>query len=269
MDFVSATVLSFVQGITEFIPVSSSAHLLFVRKFLGLSYDHAFDIFLNIGTALAIIVYFWNESCALFVGGIDFLRFKKTSERAFFFNIAVASLPTIIVFGMVEVSFGGQAKSSVIFISCMLIFSVVLYFCDRFFKAVRAERPSLKEWLFVGCAQVISIFPGVSRLGITASAFRILGFKRQETFKYSMLLSLPAVLGALFLKFIKIFCKSATVPAAEYVLICTICSFVVGFLTIKLVDHFFKKHTFLIFVIYRIFLALFLVVSSKNLLSFL
>ena len=151
----------------------------------------------------------------------------------------------------------------------MLIFSGVLYFCDRFFKTVRAERPSLKEWLFVGCAQVISIFPGVSRLGITASAFRVLGFKRQETFKYSMILSLPAVLGAVSLKLIKIFYKSAATPAIECVLSCTICSFVVGFLTIKLVDHFFKKHTFLVFVIYRVLLAIFLAVSSKSLLSLL
>ena len=165
--------------------------------------------------------------------------------------------------------FGGQSKSPAIFVFCTLIFSGVLYFCDKFFKLTKTNLPLLKEWLLVGCVQVISIFPGVSRLGITASAFRALGFRRQETFKYSMMLSLPAVLGAVFLKLVYFFGKNAEVPNIAYMLSSTICSFFVGFLTIKLVEYFLKRHTFFVFVVYRIFLVFFLTISSKNLLSFL
>lgn len=259
MDIYSSIVLAIVQGITEFIPVSSSAHLVFVRKFLNLEYSHAFDVFLNIGTVLAILFYYKKETLQLACGLKDILNFNFSENTKFLLNLAISSLPTIVVFGIAEMFLGGQSDSMIILATCLILFSLVIYVCDKYSKSIKTNLPNLKEWFIVGVAQTMSLIPGISRLGVTSSAFRILEFSRVAAFKYAILLSVPAVCGACFLKLIKILTGTIPSPPLSYIFCGVFFSFIVGLLTLKIVNVFLEKHTYLAFAIYRVIFGLLII----------
>nr|MCR5225497.1 hypothetical protein [Alphaproteobacteria bacterium] len=131
MTFLHALFLGAIQGITEFLPVSSSAHMLVLPRLFGLPYQgKAFDVFLNLGSLLAILVFFHSAFFSMLCGLKDFLINKKTKDRDFFITLFWSSLPTIIVFGIAEVFFNVEIKSTVVMAISMIVFSIILYFCD-------------------------------------------------------------------------------------------------------------------------------------------
>lgn len=260
-------VLAIVQGIAEFLPISSSLHLNFFSSIINHGYSDAeissFCILLNLGTLLALCWHYRQDVWQIMRGFFDFLFFKKTENRECFLSVTIANIPTIVLFGYVEIVCGGQNFSNIVMLSAMIIFSIIMFMCDKIGKTDLNEMPYRKEWILVGIAQLFSMIPGVSRLGSNLCMFRVLGFDRLASFKYSMILSIPPVLGATFLKTVKLtmgqnnFCSDLL--NFSCISIGILISFVCGSLALRLVEHFLQRFTLSPFVIYRILFALFLV----------
>lgn len=241
-------VLGVVQGITEFLPVSSTAHVSAATKLLDLySFGKTFDVILNLGTFLAIIAYFYKDCLRLFLGGLDFVCFKKSDNKQFFLTIFLANIPTIIIFGIAEL-LKFEISSLIVTGINLVIFGGVLYFCDQ--RASDKTNVSRSDAFIVGIAQLLSLIPGVSRLGACLSVCLYKGYSRWESFKFSMLFSLVPVAGACFLKLIK-FVQNSTYNNID-VLVGIFSSFVFGTCTLHFMSYFLKKYTFTSIVVYRI-----------------
>ena len=268
MNNTISVLLGAVQGIAEFLPVSSTAHtMIFSQLFGGISENSAgqdaFYVFLNLGTLLALMIFFRRDIEKLFFGTFDLIFLKKTENRENVITLILASLPVIIIFGIIEILslrsamqfFGPQVTIG----TMLFLFSIVMYICDQ--KSTEKTQVTRKDMILTGVAQLLSIIPGVSRLGICMSAMRYLGYSRLESFHASMILSIPPTAGACFLSFLKIFKNEIAVDWISVVIGCTT-AFLLGLVTLKFVDWFLQKFTLLPLVIYRIVVgALVLIVS--------
>ena len=253
-----AICLGIMQGITEFLPISSSTHLMIFSKLNGLSNNrHGFDIFLNIGTLLAILVYYRLHIISLFSGFIDFTTNKNTKNRNLFLILLLSSLPTIIIFGIAELFFDVDFDSYILLSGSLIFFAIILWFCDQ--KSEKNKKITLKDGLLIGLAQLLSIIPGVSRLGICFSMARYLQYSREESFRFSVLLSIAPAAGACVVKLLKVFSGKLIIEDWSIVFIGYTFSFIFGLLFISIISNFLKKHSMLPFVIYRIIFGIFII----------
>lgn len=198
MTVFQAVILGIIQGLTEFFPISSSGHLVIFQYLLGLEKPRlAFDIFLHLGTLLSILIFFRKDILGLFTG-----------DRRFLFFLALASAPTFIIGFIfkdkVEILFGmPKAVGAMLILTGVWLFLAV--FLPKYIKSMANNRsPRMASALMVGIAQGIAIVPGISRSGATIATGMLAGMEKEIAFKFSLLLSIPAVLGALFLKAFKI-----------------------------------------------------------------
>lgn len=239
--------LSIVQGITEFLPISSSAHLLLVPWIFNLTDPGlAFDAAIHIGTALALLVFF----------GKEFWQMIKTKDKLLWYIIA-ASIPAAIFgfFGdkFIEATFHASSFAPLIVGIGMIVFSVLLFWADRVGKKLEGvDKITLKQSLTVGFAQILAFIPGASRSGITITAGLFLGFTREDAARFSFLLATPISLGAGVYKLLELL-KSPSQTLSTFDLIAGIVvTFVIGVVVIKWFLDYLKKHSMLVFVIYRI-----------------
>ena len=245
--YIETILLSLVQGISEFIPVSSSAHLIIISQ-LGNFKTNSLevDISLHLGSLAGIIFYFRSE---LF----NILKNKNLALLVF-----VGSLP-LIVFGFIIYQTGliSHLRDIKIIAWTTLIFGILLFYADKFeIKKSIGYNLNLKNILFIGFFQILELIPGVSRSGITITASRLLNFNRFDSSKIAFLLSVPALAGASLLGLKDIWYLGFNF--SMLVLFSTISSFVFSYLTIKYFLIYVKKFNLTIFVIYRILLSLFL-----------
>ena len=192
-------VLAIVQGITEFLPISSSGHLILVPAFTGWPDQGLItDVMVHIGSLAAVLVYFWRDVLNLIGGGLDLLRFRLTDHGKMALFILVATIPAV-VFGLYLKSSGITAslRSVEIIAWNAIIFGIVLYVADRVGKRTKImEDMTISPALIIGFSQALALIPGTSRSGITMSAARFMGFERAEAARFSFLLGIPAIAGA-------------------------------------------------------------------------
>ncbi|MDR1335183.1 MAG: undecaprenyl-diphosphate phosphatase [Holosporaceae bacterium] len=252
MDLSHAILFGIIQGVTEFLPISSSAHLRIIRNICGIfENEPAFEIFLNAGSFLAIVFFYHQLIWKLLRGSWDLLTVCRSEDRDFFITIAVSSVPVIVIFGIAEIVFSISINSMLIMSIAMIVFSVVLWLCDR--NAQQMPGPvSRKHSILVGIAQILSFIPGVSRLGSCLSMMRYLGYSRRESFRYAMLMSLVPVCGAITLKLLKVFCGKIFINDWNAVFVGGLFAFVSGLITLHFMDSFLKTHQLLPIIIYRI-----------------
>ena len=241
--------LSIIQGVTEFLPISSSAHLVLYSHFFNFNYDNlSLDISLHLGSLIAIIFYFRKE-IVNFVSNIKLLFF-----------ITLGSLPTLLAgFILVKFDLIDNLRNIEIIGWTTLIFGVILYLSD-----LRAENKnidndlSLRSALFIGFFQILSLVPGVSRSGIIISASRILSFKRTEAARLSFLLSIPT-LGAVSIYNINelILTNNLSITIDNYSSI--FLSMVFSFFSIKYLIKYLRKFSLFFFVIYRVILGIIII----------
>jgi undecaprenyl-diphosphatase len=263
VEIYQAICLGIIQGITEFLPVSSSAHLMIFSQIFGLpDQRQGFDDFLNLGTILAIMVFFYPKISNIFRGAVDFVRRKKTDNRNFFVTIVLSNLPIMIVFGMVEIFLDINFSSNYLIVCSSMLFAAILLFCDK--NDTSRNKITLKDGILVGFSQILSIIPGASRLGLCLSTMRFLNYSREESFAFSMILSIPPVMGACFLKIIKIFSGNFIIQNWNMVYMGSAFSFLFGILTLMVVTSFVKRHTFLPMIIYRVVFALLVLVCAGS-----
>lgn len=245
--------LSIIQGISEFIPVSSSAHLLLFSKITDFNYTSLeIDVSLHLGSLIAIIIYFWKDLFNVY-------KNKKLLNLIFF-----GSIP-IIIFGFIfyKFDFIDQVRNLKVIAWTTLIFGIILFFADK--KTQNKNIVSdlnLKTIFLIGCFQAISIIPGVSRSGIVITACRFSNYNRVDAAKISFFLSIPALVGASFLSLINNTDKNLEFNFA--ILLSILFSFIFSFITIKFLIYYLKKFSLNIFVYYRLILSLLLFIIAYN-----
>ena len=252
-EFIEVLILSAVQGISEFLPISSSAHLILVSNFYDLKTGSLLiDISLHLGSLFAIVFYFRKDL-------LDLKKNKKILQL-----IVVGSIP-LIIFGYIlhSTELIYHLRNIKIIAWTTLIFGTILFFADQQkFNREISSNLNIKSIIFIGLFQVLALIPGVSRAGITLTAARILKFNRVDSSKISFLLSIPALMGASFLGLKDIVNQSIEIN--YLIIISVVLSFLFSYITIKFFLNYINKFSLNIFVIYRIFIALilFLIIYS-------
>ena len=257
MNNLWAVIYGIIQGITEFLPVSSSGHLALIPYFAKIEDPGLiFDLAMHLGTSLAVAIYFYKDLFRLISGvATSFLPKRKIDGYAL--NFIIATLFTGLG-GLLIKGFAEQYGRNEVFIAFnMAFFGFLLYWSDRGEESSQKLMESLKGWKkasVIGLLQILAIFPGVSRSGITITTSRMLGLSRVESASFSFLLSLPLILAGAGLKFYEL---SKTSTAFNYSLCAVgiVVSFFVGLLTIHLFLKVLKKIKFSYFMYYRFAIA--------------
>lgn len=262
MSYLMSAVLGFVQGVAEFLPISSSGHLTLLQHFFGMPEpDQLFNILLHFATLLAVCIYYLQDVVEMiveFFRGIASLFSRQTSHgnppeaRRLVLLVIVGTLPLFVV--MLIKDQVEALGSSPVFVSCaLLVTGCVLFLSDRMAGGKKTARnATMKDVLLVGVAQGCATIPGLSRSGCTISAGMAVGFDRKFAVRYSFLMSLPAVLGATILEVKDVFGAEGGLPEGmlpKYLLGMVIAG-VVGYFSIRLVNLLASKGKFGAFAYY-------------------
>ncbi|HEY5512161.1 MAG TPA: undecaprenyl-diphosphatase UppP [Geomonas sp.] len=256
MDPWHAAVLGTVQGLTEVLPISSSAHLILIPRFLNWPESGlTFDVALHIGTFLALALYFWRDIVELIGNFLIACRsgFNSPAKRLPLYIIA-ATVPAALVGKTLEAPIEEMFRNSPVIIALFLIlFGLLLAFADTTgAKRWRMDKVNLKCAVLIGLAQCLALMPGVSRSGITITAALLLGFHRESAARFSFLISLPIVAGAAILKVGHLI--RTGIPAGEGIplAIGISTSAVFGFLSVALLLKLVQRDSLYPFVWYRL-----------------
>ena len=245
-------ILSIIQGITEFLPISSSSHLILVSDYLKFeNQDLSIDVSLHIGSFLAVILFFKK----------DIVNFIKNKDL--FFKIFFSSIPVMIVgFFLVQYNLIDHLRNIKIIAWTTIIFGILLFVSDKFKMNKKISNNfNYKTVIFIGFFQILSLIPGVSRSGITISAARLLKFNRYDSAKISFLLSIPTLAAVSYFG-IKNLLTYDDLNFSIINLISIFLSFIFSYITIKFFLKYIKNFNLNIFVFYRIILGIFLLVLS-------
>lgn len=259
METIQIIFLSLIQGFTEFLPISSSAHLILVPKFLGWpDQGLAFDVALHVGSLIAVIYYFRKEIINIIKDLLTSMKKRKPIGES---TLGLAVLIGTIPVGLAGLSFNDyisdNLRSPYIIAATTIIFGLALFFSDRKEGKKRETAITIKIAVLIGIAQAIALIPGTSRSGITITAALFLGFSRVASARFSFLLSIPVIVLAGGLETIKLIKSETVVIWSELFLgvgLSALSAYACIYLFLKLIS----KSSMLPFVIYRLFLGLFL-----------
>lgn len=273
MSLLQAILLGLVQGLAEFLPISSSGHLVILKNIFHMKteMDNVYDIMLHFGTLAAVFIVYWKDIKELIVEGFSilggwianactfvgnlFAKDKKsyrsvinTPYRRFVLMVIISTIPTGILGVVLEKVVGDAAQQLLLPGMCLLVTSAILFIADNINKGDKdAETATYKDSVIVGIVQGIATLPGISRSGSTIVACRLCGFSKEFAVKYSFIMSIPAILGACVLQLKDL--GSLTSPVGYYVA-GTVVAGVVGFLCIKYMLVLIKKDKFKYFAVY-------------------
>ena len=254
MTIIQSVILGIIQGLTELLPISSSAHLDVLPWIFGWTNNpefnnafEGFDVALHFGTLLAIGIFFFKDWIELIKGGCNKIIKKENSQSGkMFWYIVAATLPGGII-GLVLDKFAGDIlKQPIIIAIALIVMGIILYIVDKKSKSdTKYEDMTFKQTFLIGISQCLAFIPGVSRSGVTMTMGRSMGIERESVAKYSFMLSAPRVLAATILK-LKDFVFSIPFFIGIFM------SFIVGIFVIKFLLNYLKKGSFKIFAIYRV-----------------
>lgn len=273
MELISAAVLGIVQGLTEFLPISSSAHLILVPWLLGWNPEGlVFDVSLHVGTAAAILAYFWRDWVTLIreaIRGLVAGRPLGNPQRKLAWLLVVGSVPAGIAGLLFEKQVEATLRSPLFTVATLALLAGVLYLAERISRRTRPlEDYGWADAVWIGLSQALALIPGVSRSGITISTAMLRDSNRFAAARFSFLLATPVTVGAGMIegwKFINALRASAVAvpsgpvgaaPANWSVLAVGVsCAAITGFLCIRYFLRYLQTRTFIPFVVYRIVLA--------------
>ncbi len=253
MNIIQAIFLGLIQGVAEFLPISSSGHLNLVQNVFGIEAPEFYDVLLHFGTLLAIFVYYRQyimDMIQEFICGCRELahpeerKGKIPPARRMILLVVIGTLPLFLILPVksrIE-TFG----SSNLFIGVVLLLTgAILYFSDRMARGRKTERTaSVADALLVGCAQALATIPGLSRSGATIAAGMTRGYRREFAVRYSFLLSIPAVLGATLLSLLDVLEEGVDLSALPVYLVGVAVAAVVGYFSIRVLESLTKKGKF-------------------------
>ena len=265
MELLNAIILGFVQGLTEFLPISSSAHLRILGEFLPGAQDPgaAFTAITQLGTETAVLVYFWNDITRIIsrwfqslIGRVP----RNDSSARMGWLIIVGSIPIIILGLLFQKQIETVLRSLWIIAGTLIVFGILLGIADYVGAKKRRLRDlTIPQGVIFGFAQSLALVPGVSRSGGTITAGLFMGFERAAAARYSFLLAIPAVFGSGFYQLYKSLGEPSVYSAANTA-VATLIAFIVGLGVIAFFMSYISKRSFLPFVIYRILLGSALIV---------
>ncbi len=270
MTIFEAIFLGILQGLTEFLPISSTGHLTVAGKLMGLinnvdeaQWWTAFIAVTQLGTLLAILIYFWKDLWNILIDFLseNILKRKKFSEQNFNsklgWYIILGTIPVVIIgLGFKDIIEGALTKDLKVIGASLIGLGIILAVSEKVGKFERDLKSiKLKDSLLIGLAQCLALIPGSSRSGTTITAGLFLGLKRETAARFSFLLSVPAILGSGVLQFMQEY-KNLNQSELLNLLIATLFAAISGYLTIAFLLNFLKKHTTYLFVFYRIIIGL-------------
>lgn len=256
MTLEQIVVLSFIQGLTEFLPVSSSGHLLLVSTLCGWEDEGLImDVAAHFGTLGSVLLYFRKDVRALFQGFFSLLRGEITSHTRLLFNLILATLPVVIVGFIVDKLGGDQWRGLTVIGSMSIIFGLLLYGADQYGKfTCTVADTTLKKSLYFGIGQCLALINGVSRSGMCLTVGRFLSYKRAEAARFAFLMAIPTMTAACTLKGYHLI-KSNDLALLNDAGLMALLSFIFGFCTITFMMRWLQKGTLTPFVIYRVLLG--------------
>ena len=255
MTILQAIILGIVQGLTELLPISSSAHLFLIPWAFNWNIPEYFDVALHFGTLLAIGIFFFKDWIQLIVGGYkQAVKKEESFEGNMFWYIVIATIPGGIIGFLLDYFADNLLTQPIVIAICLIVMGIILYVVDQKAKSETNYKDlNFKQTFIIGLSQSLAFIPGVSRSGITMTTGRLLGVKREATAKYSFMLSAPIVLAATIFK-----CKDFVFNLPFFIGI--LASFLVGILVIKFLLEYLKKGSFKIFAIYRVIIGVLTIV---------
>ena len=240
-------ILSLIQGVTEFLPISSSSHLIIASEYLRLEKNLSLDVSLHIGSFFAVLVYFYK----------DILNFY--ANKILFLKIIISSVPVMLTgIILVETNFIEKLRNIETIAWTTLVFGILLFISDKFKINKNIKKDfNLKSAIFIGIFQILALIPGVSRSGIAITAARFLNFKRVDAAKISFLISIP-ILGAVSIFGLKNIFFLENQDIARINLLAIVLSFFFSIITIKYFLRYINKFNLNIFVYYRVLIGIIL-----------
>ena len=255
-------ILGIIQGIGEFLPISSSAHLILVPYLFGWEQSSmAFDIALHFGTLAAVLVIFFKDWWSLFIGAVNKITKGKDSfDNKMFWYLVVATVPGALLGFLLDDVVENVFRQKIWLIaSSLAIMGVLIYLGDKwaskhYTKETEYKDINFKQALTIGLSQALAIIPGFSRSGTTILTARLMGLSKSAATKFTFLLSVPIIAGATIL-------EVGNLELAIETFMGVFIAFVVGILTIKFLLNYIKKHDFSVFAVYRVVFAIIILVK--------
>jgi len=269
-DILRAIVLGIVQGLTEFLPISSSGHLIVTRELFGWDFadDLTFDVALHLGTTVALITFFWREWALMVRAGLGWTaNGGREPQPDPVYNarllalLLVGSIPTAIVGLIFDLALKDEVRSEFVVAAMLVTFAAVLFAAETMGSRHRSIESCLwRDAIVIGAAQAISLVPGVSRAGVTITAALAVGFNRTDAARFSFLLATPIILGAGLLQGAEAAIDGISGEDAVVIVVGAAVAAVVGWLAIRYLLRLVQSGTYMPFVVYRVGLGVFLLV---------
>lgn len=267
MNLIETIILGIIQGVGEFLPISSSAHLILIPFLFDFSIELsssaklAFDLALHFGTLISVVVIFWKDWVKLFTGAYNkVFKHQNSFENKMFWYLVCATIPGALIGFLFEDVIENLFRSNILLIAlCLAIVGLLIYIGDawaskHYKKATSYENLTFKQTFLIGLSQSLAVIPGFSRSGITILTGRLLGVSREGVAKFTFLLSTPIIFGANILHITDLmFTKEAIIGIAI--------ASITGIICIKFLLNYVKKHDFSLFAMYRVILAIFVIVK--------
>jgi len=262
MEFLNIVVLAVVQGITEFLPISSSAHLILVPQLTGWADQGlAIDVATHVGTLVAVILYFHVEVRRMLAGAWTLMRRGLDSDARLLLQLVVATLPVVVAGFLLKDIIADEFRSPMLIAATTIGFGVLLYLADRGGDRLEGGIDGMRwrDAILIGLAQTLALVPGVSRSGITMTAALFLAFRRTEAARFSLLLSMPTTFAAGALGGYEILQSGDTALQSD-ALLAAILAFAAALAAIAGMMRWLSHSSFTPFVLYRLVLGVFLIV---------
>ena len=250
LTILQAVILGIVQGLGEFLPISSSAHLIIVPWLFHWSDPGlTFDVALHMGTLLAVVIYFWQDWLNLIRAA---LSGKRSEEKRLFWYLVIATVPGAFFGFLLEDKAATVFRAPLLIGIMMIVMGIILYVADRRQQVRRIDTMTVSDAILIGLSQALAIIPGVSRSGSTMTAARLLSMTRADAARFSFLMSTPIIFGAGLLKLRHLTAAAINAPFIAGVL----SSFIVGILSISFLLRYLRNNNFKLFVGYRLIVGL-------------
>jgi undecaprenyl-diphosphatase len=263
MSLFESIILGLTQGLTEFLPVSSSGHLILVRKFFdfNLSNTLAFDAILQLATTFAVLIYFKNDIYKLFISFFNLILRKPVdeNEKRMIFFIIIGSIPIVVLGLLLEEQMNSFFRNPKLVAIALIFGSIIMFLAEKVWqrkneKEIAENNLNVKKSFLIGLFQSLALVPGISRSGSTISGGLFLGISREVAVRFSFILSVP-ILFATGIK--KLFETGSMQNEMIFeLLIASLVAFITGFLSIHFLLKFLKNHRLNIFIVYRLVLAI-------------
>ena len=258
-DTIQAALLGVVQGLTEFLPVSSTAHLIIARALFGFDGDKfglAFDVACHIGTLIAVLIYFRVEVARMIAALPDLANPRRNEDARLIWLLVVGTIPAVVAGALFKNVIEDRMRTVLVCAVALAVGGALLVVADRLGSKTRRESSlTLGDAFWIGCAQAVALIPGVSRSGATITLALLIGMMRAEAARFIFLLSIPAILGAAASEAPKLLKGGVHGDERTLFVIGIVSAAIVGYATVKYFIQYLGRHSLDAFAWYRIALA--------------